>query len=249
MESKEKNTIKSSYKVFYILEILAVQGRLGLSELSELTGFTKSTTQRIVNTLKDLKYIVQDTKTLEYYPSIKLHQLGNKAIVNFPIKKIAKPHLLRLYDEVNETVNLAILNYGEVVYLDKLVSTSPLRVEIDLGTPFPLYCSSLGKSMAAFSDDAYTFEGKYIKFTENTISSDKEFYDNLENIRKLGYSIDNEEYVKGLTCIAVPILDTNNMSIASISISIPTIRYNEEMKLYCVNLLKNYARKIENEIF
>lgn len=244
-----RNTIKSAYKVFYLLEILTDYGNLSLGELSKITGFTRSTTQRIVNTLSDLKYIVQDDKTLHYYPSIKLYQLGKDVLDYFPIKKVAQPYLLELYKETNETINLAILDDNKVVYLDKLVSTSPLRVELKIGSQFPIYSSALGKSMAAFDNRQYSFEGEYEKYTENTLSSDKELYDEFRHIREVGYAIDNEEYLKGLICISVPIFDNHRSPIAGVSISIPTIRYNEDDLLFYVNLLEDCTSKIEKELF
>lgn len=248
-EPREVNTIKSVYKVFYLLEILAKHRKLSVSQLSTLTGYTKSTTQRIVNTLKDLKYIDQDTETLEYYPSIKLYELGSSVVDHLPIKNIARPHLLQLYNKINETINLGVLNGNNVVYLDKLVSTSPLRVELELGVQFPVYCSALGKAIAAFDNKTYSFNGNYIQHTEKTISSDDELYKELENIRQLGYAIDDEEYVDGLICIGVPILNKNNIAIASISISKPAIRYNEANTGYYVDLLKDCANKISDELY
>src|SRR5690606_12063014 len=190
--------IKSTIKMFTLLEILADNGKLSLGKLSELTGFSKSTTQRILNTLTYLKYVQQDRTTLEYFPSIKLYELGSKVVNNMTIKNIAKPYMLELYNELNETINLATLYNNSVIYLDKLVSKSPLKAELSLGVEVPIYCSALGKVLAAFSDEVFSFEGKYVKYTENTISSDDELYEELMRIKKQGYSVDNEEYVKGL---------------------------------------------------
>ena len=154
--SKELNTIKSAYKVFDVLEAIVKHKNLSIGKISEITGYTKSTTQRIVNTLRDLEYINQYSRTLNYYPSIKLYELGLRVINDLPIKTIARYHLLELFNKTNETVNLGILNGNNVVYLDKLVSTSPLRVELELGVKVPIYCSALGKSIAAFSDRDYS---------------------------------------------------------------------------------------------
>jgi IclR family KDG regulon transcriptional repressor len=245
---EDKNIIKSAIKVFSLLEILIHNGRLSLSELSNLTGYTKSTTQRIVNTLSLLKYIHQDEVTLEYYPSIKLYELGNYVVNNISIKNIAKPFLLKLYNALNETINLGILDNNNVIYLDKLVSKSPLKAELELGVEVPIYCSALGKVIAAFDNEKISFTNNYIKYTENTIISDEELNNNLLEIKKQGYAIDNEEYVKGLICIAVPILGSTGDAIAAISVSIPKIRFENSKTDYYVSILKDYAIKIQNNL-
>lgn len=240
--------IKSAIKVFHLLEVLVNNGKLSLSELSRLTGYGKSTTQRIVNTLKYLKYINQDPITLEYFPSIKLYELGNSVINTISIKNIARPYLLQLYNELNETINLGIVNDKNVVYLDKFVSKSPLKAEQELGIEFPIYCSALGKAIAAFSNKKFSFKGEYIQYTENTIISDEELYKELSKIREQGYALDNEEYVNGLICIAVPILNSTGNPVAAISVSIPTIRFETDKIDYYVYTLKDYANKIRNNL-
>lgn len=245
----DKNIIKSTLKVFNLLEILVNYNKLSLSKLSKLTGYTMSSTQRILNTLRQMKYIEQDMNTNEYFPSIKLYELGNKVVNNIAIKNVSKPHLIELYNEVDETVNLGILDNESVVYLDKIVSKSPLRAELDLGIKFPIYCSALGKVMAAFKEDSLSFNGKYLKYTENTILTDDELNIQLKKIKMQGYAIDNEEYVKGLICISVPILNLNGNAIASISISIPSSRFDYSDIDNYVNLLKKYSSKIQNDLY
>lgn len=244
----DNNIIKSTVKVFIVLEVLTSNGKLGLSKLSKLSGLTMGSTQRIVNTLKYMKYIDQDINTSEYYPSIKLYELGNSVLNNYSIKNVSKPHLIELHRLVDETVNLGIIDNNSVVYLDKIVSKYPLRAELDLGIRFPTYCSALGKAIMAFNEDI-TFNVKYEKFTEHTINSDEKLEIELNNIKKHGYSIDNEEFVNGLICIGVPILNLNDKAIASISISVPKFRYVEENLNKYLESLKKCAKKIQNDLY
>lgn len=244
----DKNIIKSSIKVFNVLEIIIENKIISLSKISELTGYSKSTVQRIVNTLRYLKYIDQDLNTNEYFSTLKLFELGSNIANGITIRSTAKPHLLKLYNEVNETVNLGILDNLDVIYLDKIVSKSPLRVELELGIKIPLYCSALGKAIAAFNDDFISFGNNYIRYTKNTISSDEELYANLSRVRELGYALDNEEYINGLVCIGVPILNSVGKAIASISISKPAIRFSENDITYYSMLLKRYAESIQKDI-
>lgn len=251
MENNEldRNIIKSVIKAFAILEILAEHEKLGVSELSEITGFGKSTTHRMLNTLKYLNYVDQDPETDNYFVSIKLYELGNKVANKIPIKKIARPHLENLFNRINETVNLGILDNQSVIYLDKIVSKEPLRIELDIGLKVPIYSSALGKTLAAFNKNINLETIEFIKYTENTISSYKEFKKELDEIRKRGYAFDDEEYIKGLVCIAIPVLNLDNEAVASVSISLPAARLNEEKLDYYVKILKECTRNIEKDLF
>lgn len=244
-----KNIIKSSIKIFDVLELIVESGKVTVTEASDLTGYTKSTIQRILNTLRYLDYIEQDANTLEYYPTFKLYTLGNHIMINNTIKSTARPHMKNMALEINETINLGILDHYRVIYLDKILSKSPLRVDINSSMDIPIYSSALGKSIAAFSEDEYSFEGKFKKFTDNTIESDEELQEELLKIRSLGYSLDNEEFLEGLVCIGVPILNKENLAIASLSISIPDIRFKNDRIDDYVKLLKKYANLIEKDLF
>ena len=244
-----RNIIKSAVKIFDVLELVMELNKITVTDASEKTGYTKSTIQRILNTLRYLDYIEQDENTLEYYPTFKLYTLGNHILINNTIKSTARAHMIDMAEIINETINLGILDNYRVVYLDKILSRSPLRVDINSSMDIPIYSSALGKSMAAFSDDEFSFGDNYQNFTKNTIGSDEELKTELAKIKKQGYSLDMEEFVEGLICIGVPILDKENKAIASLSVSIPAIRFKEDRLDEYVKLLKTYAEKIESDLF
>ncbi len=243
------NIIKSAIKMFDVLELIIERTKLTVTEASKLTGYTPSTIQRILNTLRYLDYIEQDQNTLEYYPTFKIYNLGNQIHITDTISSTAKPHMRKMSEELNETINLGILDNHRIIYLDKVLSTSPLRVDISPNTFIPLYSSALGKAIAAFSPHEYSFGNNYEKFTENTLQSDEELKEDLKDIKNQGYSLDNEEFVEGLICIGVPILNKENEAIASLSVSVPTIRFKRDSMNDYVKLLKKYTEKIESDLF
>ncbi|WP_236915468.1 IclR family transcriptional regulator [Clostridium sp. Cult2] len=245
----DRNIIKSVVKALNLLEILAGHEKLGVSELSEITGFGKSTTHRMLNTLKYLNYVDQDLESDDYFVSMKLYELGNKVANKIPIKNIARPHLEMLFNKVNETVNLGVIDNQSVLYLDKIVSKEPLRIELDIGLKVPIYSSALGKTLAAFNNDIKLDNIEYVKHTEKTIDSNEKFYKELEKIRRQGYAFDNEEYIKGLVCIAVPVFNSKNKAVASISVSLPAARLNEGDMEYYVDLLRKCTKSIEKDLF
>jgi IclR family KDG regulon transcriptional repressor len=245
----DRNIIKSIIKAFDVMESLIEHEKLGVSELSRITGLGKSTTHRILNTLKYLNYVEQDPETGNYFVSVKMFTLGNKLAINLPIKRIARPHLEELFEKTNETINLGILDKQSVVYLDKIQSKEPLRIELNIGHEVPLYCSAMGKSIIAFNNDVSLEEMEYKHYTDHTVTSDEELNAQLKEIRNKGYSLDDEEYIKGLICIAVPILDPDGKAVASVSVSLPAARLDENKKEFFVSILKEATSKISKDLY
>lgn len=244
----DRNIIKSVLKSFLVLETLTEHENISVGELSEVTKLGKSTTHRILNTLKYLRYVDQDPKTNNYFATIKMFELGNKVANKIPIRKIARPHMENLFAQSNETINLGILDNQSIVYLDKIVAKEPLRIELDIGIKVPAYCSALGKVLTAYNNNPIQ-QFDYVKYTENTINSDEDFQKELEKVRNQGYAVDNEEYIKGLYCIAVPVLNTTNDAIASISISMPAARFSIDLIDYYIKILKECTLNIEKNLF
>src|SRR5579884_3219806 len=127
---------------------------LGVSELSREVGLSRSTTHRYVATLTTLGYLRQDHGTKKYRLGPRVLDLGFSAINSMELREVAAPHLRRLSDETGFTVNMAILDGLDIVYVERCRSTQAGQREIDLnlhvGSRLPAYCTSLGKVLLAF---------------------------------------------------------------------------------------------------
>lgn len=244
----DRNIIKSVLKSFHVLESLIEHENISVGQLAEEVELGKSTTHRILNTLKYLNYVDQDPKSNNYFATIKMFELGNKVANKIPIRKVARPHMENLFVKSNETINLGILDNQDIVYLDKIVAKEPLRIELDIGIKVPAYCSALGKVLRAFNDIPME-PLEYVQYTDNTISSDDEFIKELDRVKKQGFAVDNEEYIKGLYCIAVPVLNPQNNAIASISVSMPAARFSIDHIDYYIKILKECTQNIERNLF
>lgn len=243
---KEKNdyNINSLIKSLNILEYLLEHGEMSILELSNLSGMGKSTVHRILGTFKTMDYVEQNKENNKYYATLKIFELGNKVANRIPLRKIARPYIEELYEKCHETVNLGIVDKNEVVFLDKIVTAEPLRIELEVGKRVPAYCSALGKAVMAFKEDLDVSQFTFNKVTSNTIDSKEKLLKDFEDIRRKGYSLDDEEYIEGLICVAVPIKDQLNNPVAAISIATPAVRMNEEKKQTYIKLLQEAALKI-----
>jgi len=244
MEQKNDYNINSLIKSLNILEELIDQGEMSILELANVSGMGKSTVHRILGTFKSMGYVEQNKENSKYFPTLKIFELGTKAADRIPLKKIVKPYLEEIFEKCHETVNFGIVDNNEVVFVDKIVTAEPLRIELEVGRRVPAYCSALGKSILAFTKDFDASKICFEKITEKTVDSPEKLLEQLKEIRKDGYIVENEEYINGLTCVAVPIRNKSNKSIAAISIATPTVRMNYEREVEFIKLLQDTISKI-----
>lgn len=244
MEQKNDYNINSLIRSLNILEYLVDNGEVSILEMSNSFGMGKSTVHRILGTFKTMGYVDQNKENNKYYATLKIFELGNKVANRIPLKKIVRPYLEELFEKCHETVNFAIVDKNEVVFLDKIITAEPLRIELEVGKRVPVHCSALGKAFIAFKRDLDISQLKLTKINNNTIDSAEKLMSNLEEIRRNGYALDDGEYIEGLICIAVPIKDQLNNAIAVISIATPAVRMEEEKKQIYVRLLQETALRI-----
>lgn len=224
---------------------------LKLSEISEMLDINKSTVHGIITTLKYHRLIDQDEETQKYRLGLHLLALGSITRNSLKITEIAKPYIDEVCDLVEETVHLGTLDEMEVVYLDKAESHQSMRIVTTVGARIPAHCTGIGKAMLAYLDKEVLSEmlpDKLAEYTPKTISDKKKLLEQLELIKKNGYSLDDEEYNIGLACIAAPIFDNNKQAKYAISISGPTVRMTEDKIKYTIGVVTKAAKDISERL-
>lgn len=247
-------TILSVERAMNILLFLYNAGQeVGISEIGRELDLHKSTIHRTLTTLESKGFIYQNKENGKYWLGLKIYAMGLLIEEKLSLKDIIKPYAKKVFDEFHEVVNVSILDkvvkegYKTVVILKESENKKVLSVNPNVGSSLEAHASSVGKCLLAFSDDVdiERFSNiEFKKYTKNTISDYNELIKELNNIRKKGYAIDNEEREVGLFCIGAPILNKNGNAIAAISISGPTVRMKNE------DIDKKIAKLIEvaNEI-
>jgi IclR family transcriptional regulator, pca regulon regulatory protein len=201
---------------------------LGVSELGRDVGLSRSTTHRYVATLAVLGYLQQDPATKKYRLGPRVIDLGFSAINSMELREIAAPHLRELSDETGYTVNMAILDDLDIVYVDRVRSAQPGQREIDLnlhvGARLPAYCTSLGKvllaQLPAEERDERLRRIDFARRGPNTLTSRTALEAELERVRREGYAINNEELAYGLRSIAAPVLTHDGAAAAAINLAV-----------------------------
>jgi IclR family transcriptional regulator, pca regulon regulatory protein len=201
---------------------------IGGSELSRELDLSRSTAHRYVATLAKLGYLQQDPDSRRYRLGPKVLDLGFSAINSMDLREISAPHLRLLSDETGCTVNLAILDGTDVVYIDRCRTARPHQREIDLnlhvGARLPAYCTAMGKAILAFIPDGRLEEIiERIDFAPrgpNTLTDPMAFREELRKIRAAGIAVNDEELAYGLRSIAAPISNRSGEVVAALNLAV-----------------------------
>jgi IclR family KDG regulon transcriptional repressor len=229
---KQERIIQSVQRAIDILELFTEQRRaIDLTGMSQLLGLSKSTVYGIARTLVANGYLEYDQRYRRFSLGLKLLVRSSTLLRTLDLAQVALPHMQACRDLCQESVYLAVLRDGEVVYLQRTEGAATLGMRSEVGTRLPAHCTALGKVLLAqLSDDelneVVTRKG-LPKLTENTITDPVALRRHLEEVRLRGYATDMEERQAGGQCVAAPIRDSSGQVVAAVSISVPSVRMNE----------------------
>lgn len=240
--------VGSLEKGIQTLELLVNHGALSVLEASKVLGFNRSATHRFIATLKEMGYVIQDEDG-KYRPTLRVYSLGLTVADRLESRSIIRQFMTELNNMFDETVNLGRLEGSEVVAVDMIKSRNPLKYDLPIGSRGVAHATGLGKAILAYSDEAtvkncWEKSAPHIQKTANTITSFDELQAELQNIRAQGFAIDEEEWVEGLRCIALAILDYTGRPAYALSISGPTIRMTKSVLLEMQKQLQKAATEL-----
>jgi DNA-binding IclR family transcriptional regulator len=235
-------------KVLQILERLdQAPGGLLLREIVTLTDINKSTAYRFLSHLENEGYVFRDHNGY-YMVGPKLAKLGNGVTYQATLCRASDEILDKLRAETGETVNLAVLDQTEILYLSVFQSQHTFRMVSEIGARRPLHCTALGKVILAYLPPAH--QKKIVatlhfeRLTPQTIMSEEQLSADLLRVHRRGYAIDDEEAVVGACCIAVPLLTQKHTVIGAISISGPNVRVTKRQVPEFAAMLHKAAEEI-----
>src|SRR5579863_3515442 len=239
-------------KVIQILESLdQAPGGLLLREIVVSTNINKSTAYRFLSHLESEGYVFRDSDGY-YMVGPKLARLGNGTTYQATLCRTSAGILEQLRSETGETVNLAVLDGSEILYLSVIESQHTFRMVSEVGRRRPLYCTALGKAVLAYlppeQQSKIISATKFERFTPHTICSAEELTKDLHKIHRRGYALDDEETVIGARCIAVPILNRDRKVIGGISVSGPEVRVTKRQVPEYAALLRTAADEVARRL-
>ena len=233
----DKNYIEVTGKIFALLEYFVERGSkqrsVAFVEVAAAVPFARTTVHRILYSLEKLGYVEKDTVTAHYQLASKFFDLTGPTIHFRRLQSVAKSVMQNLLVRFGETINLGVLDDGQVAYIDVLQSPSALRIAAVPGERNPVHCTSLGKAMLAFLPEveveAILDRHPMIKKTPRTITHKKHLLEHLASVRERAVAVDMEENLTGVICVAAPIFDQSGRVIAGISLSGPSSRMEAKL--------------------
>ncbi|WP_027802676.1 DNA-binding transcriptional regulator KdgR [Paraburkholderia dilworthii] len=239
-------------RVFALLGAIGDSGQIGISELSQRLGMSKTTVHRVVQTLKALGYVTQEIETERYGLTIRLFELGAKALESVDLVREADVEMRRIGAATREAVHLGAFDEDAIIYIHKIDADYGLRMQSRIGRRNPLHSTAIGKVLLAWMDPADAREVlshvEFRKSTQKTLSSAEAVLSILPRVREQGYGEDNEEQEEGLQCLAVPVFDRFGRVVAGLSISFPTMRCGADTKSHYVTLLRQSGFAISTRL-
>ena len=216
-------------KALDVLDKVAQAGRpVRFSELLADGAYPKATLYRFLQTLTHQGMLSYDADRQTYGLGVRLVRLAHAAWAQSSLAPLARPFIDRLSVDVGETIHLAQIDQGQVLYVDKRNALRPIEMFSQAGKVGPAYCTGVGKAMLAFlPEDALSSaleRQSFHRFTEHTLDTSRALVAELKAIRARGFAFDREEHEPGIICIALPILTRAGRVMGALSVTSTTAR-------------------------
>jgi IclR family transcriptional regulator, acetate operon repressor len=246
------NEFTGTLKPLAMLEaVAALEHPATLAELSVIADVPKPTMHRWLGALETAGLLQRTPDGRRYELAPRAAQLAFSILANRPAGTIRNEILRRVVEEVGETCNLTVLDGTQVTYLDRVESQWPLRITFQQGSKVPAYCSASGKLFLALMPpvkrDLVLAQMPLQRLTDNTVIDHTVLLNELADIRRDRYALDREEFMSGLVCLAVPIIQTKGRSracVAALAIQAPVTRLSQTDLLTKLPVLQEAAETL-----
>ncbi len=222
-------TVKSVARALELLSALAEGDELALGDLSARASLVPSTAHRLLLTLIEAGYVVQNPQTRRYGVGTRLLEYSVAAARRLDdLRAAAGPVMERLARTAGETVHLTVLDRRDVLFIAQELGPGRVRMHVDPGTRVRAHVTAAGKAVLAWQSseslDGLLADWALERFTPHTITDPDEFRRELEKAHRRGWALDYEEQEEGVACVGAPILTRDALPTAALSVSGPTSR-------------------------
>lgn len=217
-------------------------------EVQQSSDFPKGTLYRMLQTLRAEGLLTYDDFHQTYSLGYRLVRLAHSAWSQFSLAPVARPYVDALSESISETIHIAQLEAGQVLYVDKRNARRPVEMFSQAGKVGPAYCTGVGKAMLAFLPETELSlaldQQSYHRFTPETLTTEDMLRAVLAEIRENGFAFDKEEHEPGIICVAVPVLTSSGSVIGALSVTSTTNKTNLAEMQKLVPEMRDTASKI-----
>jgi DNA-binding IclR family transcriptional regulator len=242
-------TVKSAQRALEVLELLTShEAPMTFTDIAARLGYPRSSLHGLMRTLVDRGWADYDETGRRYALGLRTLEAGNAYTRSLSLVERATPLMAHIRDVLEETVQLAVLDGLENVYVAKIDGRQALTLASEVGRRLPAHATGVGKVLLAGLSpgelDRRLAGVRLARFTPSTITRRDGLHAALDTIRQRGFGMDNEEYTPGVQCVAVPIRDHGGRTVAAMSVSVPTIRFAPRLRERAHGLLADAAARI-----
>lgn len=246
---KDVDHVPTGVRSLYILETLAAAGQpMTPTDINEVLGLPKPTIHRLCKRLEREGFLEKDIDGRRYLPGRRLRALSSGVLGFVRFRQARHAVLLRLSARFEETCNIALPEENGMVYLDRVESRWPLRVQLPVGSVVPFHCTANGKlylsSLPPARRESLVRSLDLKRHAANTITEPDALLDVLEQIAENGIGTDNQEFVDGMVAAAVPIRYGDGQMLAGLAMHGPTQRLSLDDALAAVPALREAAQAL-----
>ncbi len=240
-------------RAFKIIEAIASSATPPqLAELCKQVDLPKPTVFRILSTLEFAGLVGREPGSKRYQGGERLNRLAGQVLLSSPARAARHAILEELVETVGETCNLTIPNGNAVMYLDRIETAWPLRLALGPGSIEPLHASASGKLFLGYMNrrarDRFIRQSPLVRHTQRTLIDPARLSEELDRVRQQGFATDNEEYLAGVTCVAVPVLDVDGRVVAALALHTPSSRMSLSDALEFLPAMKASAEEMAQTV-
>lgn len=248
-----QSNIPTNLRLLLVLEEMASAGvPVTPTEVNRTLGLPKPTIHRLFATLEAEGFIQREIDGRAYSPGLRMRQLSAGIISSLRIRTARVAVLNRLADQIGETCNVAMPDRDAMFYVDRVETKWPLRIQLPIGTRVPFYCTASGKlylsSLSPQHLERFAKSAQFEQFTQKTLTTPDTLISEIEDVRKNGYAVDNQEFMDGMIALGVPILDGHNRLVSTLSFHAPTQRLSMENAMKHLVALREAAISLSSLI-
>lgn len=251
--STDFTPVKSAIRTLEIIDMLTeTADGLSFVDLQQKLGWPRSSTYNLLRTMAEAGHLEFDELDRKYRIGIRLWEAGQAFVRTRELARVAQRHLEAACSALNETVQLAVLDGLDNVYIAKVESDHHLQLVSNIGSRLPAYATGLGKALLAGLSPAELEHrlstAELHAFTQRTITSKDALLRKVEEVRTNGFATDEGEFTVGVYCVAVPVRDASGNVIAAMSSSVPQVRVTEQLQAAMREVLTNQAMRLSVDL-
>ena len=250
---KSREQVTSVERALSILELLASRHQgLSTSEISRCASLPKSSTSYLLRTLVSRGYVRRDTETGQHTLGIRVLSLGGQAVQGMALREVALPHLRHVVERTRLGAHLAILDHGDAVYVERIESPGFIKMDIWNGRRVAPQATAVGKALICRLERQEVQEiaarHRITPTSSKTITTLPRLWDELAEVSRRGYAIDDEEHAVGVRCVAAPVFAASGEVVAAIGVSGTVTQINDDYLPSVSTIMRSTALRFSAQL-